>query len=199
MLSNDLTSLLIFVLTATISPGGATTFATASGVNFGLRRSVPLIAGISIGLGSMAALAALGLSALLLEMPALQTGMKALGSAYLLWLAWQTACRGRPDLERKIAEPTSVLGGIGLLWVNPKGWAMTLGAAASFAALASGPTQLAALLGATFALLSAMSLTLWCVAGILLAKALRTNTQWRVLNIILGVLLAASVVTIWLG
>ena len=194
----DLTPLFVFALVATISPGGATTFATASGVNFGLQRSLPLIAGISIGLGSMAALAALGLSALLLELPALQTAMKAIGSAYLLWLAWQTARRGRPDLARSLARPTSVAGGIGLLWVNPKGWAMTLGAAASFAALASGPAQLAALLGATFAGLSALSLTLWCFAGILLAKALKTDTQWRVLNMALSLLLAASIVPIWL-
>lgn len=190
--------LFLFALVATISPGGATTLATASGVNFGFRRSLPLLTGISLGLGLMAALAGLGLSTILLELPALQLAMKAIGTAYLLWLAWQTARRGRPDLERNIAKPTTIIGGIGLLWINPKGWAMTLGAAASFAALSESPQQLAMLLGMTFVLFSAVSLALWCAAGILLARLLKSERQWRVLNAGLGLLLAASVVPIWL-
>ena len=194
----SLTPLILFTLVATISPGGATTLATASGANFGFRRSVPLITGISIALAVMAALAAAGLASLLLRAPALQFGMKLVGSGYLLWLAWRTGRGGRPDLERGIATPTSFIGGAGLLWVNPKGWAMTLSAAASFAALADGPFRLALLLGAAFALASLFSLTAWCAAGLVLARTLRTEAHWRMLNVALGVLLAASVIPIWL-
>lgn len=188
--------LVLFALVATISPGGATTLSTISGLNFGFRRSLPLLAGISLGLGSMAALAGLGLSSILLELPVLQLAMKVIGAAYLLWLAWQTARRGQPDLDKDIAKPTNLVAGIGLLWVNPKAWAMTLGAAASFAALADSPQKLAALLGVTFTLFSAVSLALWCAGGILLAKTLKTERQWRILNVALGLLLAASVVPI---
>ncbi len=194
----SLTPLLLFVLVATISPGGATTLATASGANFGLRKSVPLIVGISVGLASMAALAAAGLAALILSRPALQTAMKLIGSAYLLWLAWQTSKRGRPNFAQDVAKPVTILGGIGLLWINPKGWAMTLSAAASFTAVASGPSRFALVLGAVFLLLSTLSLVVWCVAGLLLARLLRSEAQWRALNIVLGVLLAVSIIPIWL-
>ncbi|WFR97927.1 LysE family translocator [Rhizobium tumorigenes] len=190
--------LLLFVLIATISPGGATTLATASGANFGLRRSLPLIAGICAGLATMAALAALGLATLLLREPTLRIAMKVIGSAYLVWLAWRTARSGRPDLERGVAKPYTFFGGVGLLWLNPKGWAMTLSAAASFATIAEGPVQLAGMLGMTFALLSGLSLILWCAVGLLLAKFLRSDAQWRALNIVLGILLAASILPIWL-
>jgi threonine/homoserine/homoserine lactone efflux protein len=81
--------------------------------------------------------------------------------------------------------------------MNPKGWAMGLGAAASFAALADGPLQLALLLGAVFGLAAALSLALWCVAGTLLARLLKTERQWRVLNALLGLLLAASIIPMW--
>ena len=97
-----------------------------------------------------------------------------------------------------MGTPTSFLGGACLLWLNPKGWAMALGAAASFAALASGPGQLALLLGAAFGLAAAASLSLWCAAGLVLARLLRTERQWRMLNAALGVLLAISVVPMWL-
>lgn len=192
-----LTPLLLFVLVSTISPGGATTLATASGASFGFRRSVPLIAGIAAGLASMAASAAAGLAGLLLAVPSLQLAMKAAGSLYLLWLAWQVARREAPRLGTGAAKPSSFVAGVWMLWHNPKGWAMTIGAAASFAALANGPTRLGLLLGTVFGLSAALSLSLWCAAGLLLARALRTDAQWRVLNVALGTLLAASVVPLW--
>ena len=190
--------LALFVLVATVTPGGATALATASGAQFGFRRSVPLMAGIAVGLATLAAAAGAGLAGLLLAVPSLQTVMRLAGSAYLLWLAWQVARSGPPKLGAEAGTPTSFLGGACLLWLNPKGWAMALGAAASFAMLASGPFQLAVLLGSAFGLAAAVSLSLWCVAGLLLARLLRTERQWRLLNALLGVLLAASVIPMWL-
>jgi threonine/homoserine/homoserine lactone efflux protein len=191
-----LAPLLLFVLVATLSPGGATTLATVSGANFGFRRSLPLIAGIASGLASMGALAALGLASVLLAAPSLAFAMKAVGSAYLLWLSWQTAQRGSPHLAGD-TQPIGFLAGIWAVWHNPKGWAMALGAAASFAELASSPARLGALLGTVFGLSALLSLSLWCVAGLLLARALRNDVQWRALNIVFGVLLALSIVPIW--
>jgi threonine/homoserine/homoserine lactone efflux protein len=123
--------------------------------------------------------------------------MKIAGSLYLVWLALKIGRSGPPNLDLTMAKPNSFFGGAGLQWMNPKGWAMGLGAAAPFAALASGPLQLALLLGAVFGLAAALSLSLWCVAGTLLARLLRTERQWRALNIGLGLLLAASIIPMW--
>lgn len=190
--------LALFVAVSTVSPGGATTLATASGANFGFRRSLPLIAGIAVGLASMAAAAAAGLAGLLLAMPSLQLALKAMGSLYLLWLAWQLGRRGAPHLAPGAARPTGFAAGVWMLWHNPKAWAMTIGAAASFAALADGPVRLGLLLFAAFGLAATLSLSLWCAAGLVLARLLRGDRQWRIVNAALGVMLALSVVPIWL-
>lgn len=187
----------LFVLVSTITPGGATTLATASGAHFGYRRSLPLLMGIAAGLASMAASAAAGLGTLILALPSLQLVMRLVGSAYLLWLAWKIAHTGPPHLNASVAKPTRFLGAVWLLWQNPKGWAMTLGAAASYAALADDPLQLGALLGSFFALGALLSLSLWCLAGLVLARLLRTDAQWRILNTLLGVLLAVSIAPMW--
>ena len=189
--------LVLFAVVSTVSPGGATTLATASGSQFGFRRSIPLMVGIAVGLASLAAGAAAGLAGLLMAAPGLLLAMKAAGSAYLLWLAWKVARSGPPNLNAVGAVPTTLLGGACLLWLNPKGWAMALGAAASFAMLASGPLQLAALLGTTFGLAALLSLSLWCAAGIVLARLLKTQRQWRMLNAVLGALLVASILPMW--
>jgi threonine/homoserine/homoserine lactone efflux protein len=189
--------LILFVIVSTLTPGGATTLATASGAHFGYRRSLPFMTGIAAGLASMAASAAAGLGGLILALPSLQFAMKAIGSLYLVWLAWKIARSGPPHLQAHLMKPTSFLGGIWLLWHNPKGWAMTLGAAASFAALANGPFKLGALLGAAFGIASLLSLSLWCAAGLLLARLLQTDTQWRVLSVLLALLLVVSIVPMW--
>src|SRR5580704_9975994 len=159
-----------FAMASTITPGGATTLATASGAHFGYRRSLPFIAGIAVGLASMAASAAAGLGGILLALPSLQLGMKTLGSLYLAWLAWKIGRSGPPHLQTTLTKPTSFLGAVWVLWHNPKGWAMTLGAAASFAALAGGPFRLGVLLACAFGVAAILSLSLWCVAGLLLAR-----------------------------
>ncbi|MCA3917522.1 MAG: LysE family translocator, partial [Burkholderia sp.] len=63
---HDYLPLMLFVIVSTVTPGGATTLATASGAHFGYRRSLPMMAGIAAGLASMAAAAAAGLGSMLL-------------------------------------------------------------------------------------------------------------------------------------
>ncbi|NVH77137.1 LysE family translocator [Paraburkholderia sp. JPY432] len=189
--------LLLFVAVATATPGGATTLATASGARFGFVRSIPLMLGIALGLALLAALAALGLGGLLLALPSLQTAVKALGSAYLLWLAWRISRSGPPNAGNGPARPVTLVNGFLLLWLNPKGWAMTVGAAASFALLANNPNRLAMLLGGAFGVAACASLALWCALGVLLARLFRTPRHWRLLNLAMGVLLAASVIPTW--
>jgi threonine/homoserine/homoserine lactone efflux protein len=190
--------LVLFAAVATVTPGGATTVATASGAHFGFGRSVPLMAGIATGLASMAAAAALGFAGMLLALPSLQVALKAIGTLYLLWLAWRIGRSGSPQLDKDLARPHSFIGGIWLLWYNPKGWAMTSGAAVSFAALAASPAELAILLGTVFGVAAIVSLSLWCVAGHVLARRLTAGWHWRVLNMLLAFLLAASIIPMWL-
>jgi len=189
--------LILFAVVSTVTPGGATTLATASGAQFGFRRSVPLMAGIAGGLASLAALVAAGLASVLLAAPSLQLAMKLAGSVYLLWLAWKIGRSGPPGFDTNIAAPTTFIGGACLLWLNPKGWAMAFGAAASFSVLADGPLVLAALLGVALGLAAIVSLCLWCAAGVLLTRLLKTPRQWRILNSVLGLLLAASILPMW--
>lgn len=147
----------------------------------------------------MGAAASAGLASTLMAMPSLQLLMKASGTLYLLWLAWKVGRAGKPRDMASTATPTTFTGGVWMLWHNPKGWAMTMGAAASFGALANGPAQLAALLAAIFGVAAATSLILWCFAGQMLARMLRSDRQWRMLNMVLALLLAGSIAPVWLS
>lgn len=197
MAFTDTISLLAFVLVATISPGGATALATASGASFGYRRSLGLLAGIALGLGTMAAFAALGLSRILAVFPQAQIFMKIVGTAYLLWLALKLVRQAAPGASTQPAQPRGIATGIWLVWQNPKGWAMTTSASAAYVGLVSGPALLAVALGVCFSVMAAISLSIWCFAGQAIGKTLKTQAQWRMLNGGLAALLVLSIVPLW--
>jgi threonine/homoserine/homoserine lactone efflux protein len=188
---------LVFVLVATVSPGGATTLATASGVQFGVRRSLPLLLGIAAGLATLAVAASLGLAGVLFQVPHLEVVVRVLGSVYLLWLAWTIGRNGAPG-QATLGEPRRFRTGVLLLWLNPKAWAITLSAAGAFAVQVDGPVRLAALLGGAFLVCAGLSQLLWCSFGGAVARLLTKPWHWRALNITLAVLVVASVVPLWL-
>ncbi len=193
-----LSALVLFAVVTTITPGGATTLSTASGMNFGVRRSLPLIAGMVSGLATIVFCAGFGLASLLAAVPALELAMRLGGSAYLLWLAWRTARNGAPgstgDVEIK---PYSYAAGLMLVSVNPKAWAMAFGASAAFSGGMSDPVLAALVMALVFLVCGLSALTLWCGAGALLARLLRTERQWRLLNGMLGLLLVVSIIPMW--
>ncbi|RMI20220.1 LysE family translocator [Pseudoroseomonas wenyumeiae] len=188
--------LLLFAAISTATPGSATVMAVASGARFGFVPSLPLVAGLALGIGVMAAAAAGGLGAVLLLLPSAQVALRLAGTAYLLWLAWRIARSGAPR-HGGAAAPGGLLLGLLFTCQNPKAWAVTLGAAASFSGLAGSPAGLALLLGCTFAGFALLALSAWCAAGGVMGRRLRTERHWAVANGLLGALLAASVVPIW--
>lgn len=190
--------LILFALASTCSPGGATTLATASGAQFGLRGALPYIFGSAFGVASLCAAAGAGLSGLMLTWPMLGLVMRVAGTGYLLFLAWCLASSGAPGARTGLSAPIGFLGGAALAWANPKAWAMSVGAAASFAPPAVDPVQVSLGFGAVFGMLGLLSMAIWSVAGVLLARVLRTDGQWRAVNVTLALALVASIVPTWL-
>ncbi len=191
-------ALVMFALVATGSPGGATTLAAASGARFGYGRSVPLILGIALALAGLVAVSGAGLATTLQTAPVLELSIKAVGSIYLIWLAARIGLAGPPmPMQSDEETPISLVGGVMLLMINPKAWAMALGVASSFSKLASGPILLSGLMALVFALSAYLSLTLWALAGGLAARALSADWHWHLFNGTMAVLLIASVLQLW--
>ncbi|WP_299889289.1 hypothetical protein [uncultured Ruegeria sp.] len=122
--------------------------------------------------------------------------MKAVGSAYLFWLAAKTVLAGPPLPAKAVGEaPINLASGALLLLINPKTWAMALGAASSFSKLVSNPLTLGAILAVVFALSACSSLMIWVLADGLIAQSL--SADWHLFNGIMAILPAASVVKYW--
>jgi threonine/homoserine/homoserine lactone efflux protein len=174
--------------------------AATSGARFGLRRSVPLLAGITVALVSLVVVSAAGLGGLVAARPTVQMVLRTAGSAYLLWLAWKISRSGVPDMTATAAtSPSGFRAGVMLTWMNPKAWTLGLSTAAGYSAISPDPLILAFTIGAVFTVVVIPNLLLWCLGGVLLAKVLRTERHWRTANTVLGLLLAMSVALLWFG
>lgn len=78
---------LLFGLIMTATPGPNNALVLASGAQVGIRRTLPLVLGIALGVGLQLVVIGLGLGAFFLALPGLHLLVSALGLGYLLLLA----------------------------------------------------------------------------------------------------------------
>lgn len=84
-----------------LTPGADMMFTLASGMSGGPKAGISAAVGISAGVLVHAALAALGVAALLLTYPAAYDAVRYFGAAYLAFLAWQNWTSKDDPTERK--------------------------------------------------------------------------------------------------
>lgn len=185
-----LIALVGFALVTSITPGPNNMMLLASGVNFGLRRTVPHMLGISIGHSVMVLLLGLGVAGALHAAPWTGLVLKVLSVGYMLWLAWKIAHAAAPGEGRSGGRPLTFLQAAAFQWVNPKAWAMALGAVAAYAP--SGGLGAVALVALVFACVNLPSVTLWAAAGQAIRKWLDGPGRLWAFNWTMAALLVLS-------
>jgi threonine/homoserine/homoserine lactone efflux protein len=191
MTADLILALILFAFASSITPGPNNIMLLASGANFGLRRTVPHMLGISIGHAVMVALIGLGLLQLFEALPWLRPTLMAACAAYLLWLAWKIANAAAPDAASATGRPFSFLQAAAFQWVNPKAWYMGIYAQTHYAP--DDASWLGALLvPVVFAMVNLPSVAVWAAAGTRLRRWLAAPGRLRAFNITMAVLLVAS-------
>ena len=197
MTTELLLAFIAFAFVTSVTPGPNNMMLLASGVNFGLRRSLPHMFGISLGFMLLVASVGLGLGQLFEQVPLLYNVLRYLGAAYLLYLAWKIAASGAPDADGKATgKPFTFLQAAAFQWVNPKAWIMAIGAITTYTPQENFVVNVL-LIAALFALVNCPSVGLWTVAGSLLRNWLSNARALRIFNISMAVLLVASLYPIF--
>lgn len=183
--------LIAFVFTMSITPGPNNVMLTASGVNFGFRRTLPHLVGISTGVMIMVLAIGLGLGGVFQTWPQLHVVLKYLGAAYLLYLAWRIATASGPDATGTTARPLSLMQAVAFQWINPKAWMMVVGAVAAFAPAQdyyAHVIRIAVVMG----VVGMPTIALWAGAGTLLRGLLQNPRAVRGFNAVMALLLVVS-------
>ncbi|WP_374428345.1 LysE family translocator [Tabrizicola sp.] len=183
-------ALLGFAFVTSVTPGPNNMMLLASGVNFGFRRTVPHMLGISMGHALMVFLVGLGLAGVFTAWPLALTVLKVASVAYMLWLAWKIAHAGAPGEGRVKPQPMTFLQAAAFQWVNPKAWAMALGAVSAYVVEPS-VWAYAAVAGA-FALVNLPSVSVWAGMGQAVRRWLEGPGRLKAFNWTMAGLLVLS-------
>lgn len=186
-----LLAFVLFAFATAGTPGPNNMMLLASGANFGFRRTILHILGISAGLGVMVVAMGWGLSGVFRAFPVLHEILKWVGAAYMLWLAWKIATATGINDKATGGQPMTFLQAAGFQWLNPKAWAMAVGAATTYTPEGSG-SETVLLLAGTFMLVGAPCSAAWAGFGQAMRRFLDRPAVLRAFNVTMAVLLVAS-------
>ena len=170
---------------------------TAAGAHSGVLRGLPCLFGVATGMGLMMFLVPLGLGSVVLQYPLLLKVLNWGGAAVLLWLSWKIMTSSSRIEATPEREPVGYVGALVFQWVNPKSWLVSASAAGTFLGAGAGsPVLQAASLGGLFLLAALPSGFIWLAFGAAIQHVLHGHRQRRLFNIVMGALLALSIVLI---
>lgn len=188
----ELFGMALFAASMIGTPGPANMVVMASGARFGFRRSIPFLSGTILGKQFIIWPIGLGLLTVLPpDSPAFQV-LRWLSVAYILWLAWRIAgsrivTSGAQDIPPRFAA------GLIVHPLNPKAWAMIIGALTNFTkpdATALAATAVAALV---FISLQIVLQSFWTLLGAGVARLIGGTASEAWLMRFLAVLMVGSV------
>ncbi|MBT0727468.1 LysE family translocator [Rosenbergiella australiborealis] len=126
-------SYISYVVVMSVTPGPNNVMLATSGVNYGLKRTLPMVLGIIAGCLVQLLFSILAFEQLLHWMAMIRIPLTLAGSGYLTWLAWKIFRSAAPQLTQA-STPMSFMGAVFFQAVNPKAWLMCLNVALVYAA-----------------------------------------------------------------
>ena len=181
-----------FIIVMTVTPGPNNFMLLASGANFGFRRSIPHILGITLGCQVLLVAVALGLGSLLLAWPQALDVLRVLCVLILFYLAWLLVRPGTSSSDpEKRPRPLTLLEAALFQWVNPKAWMMIIAVVTTYTQAGNMTTSLL-IIAALFAVLGIPMISVWNLFGVSLQRWLSDPLRARAFNWLMAVLLLAS-------
>jgi threonine/homoserine/homoserine lactone efflux protein len=179
---------------AAITPGPNNVMLTASGMNFGYKKTIPHILGVIMGFTALILLCALGVAQIYESSPLIKIFLKYFGACYLIYLSYRILSSGNLGLRKKAAEtikPLTFLEAFTFQFVNPKGVIFGI------SSLSLLPPDLSILTTSAIATIStitcsAISTNLWTLFGKGIARFLNNNKIRILVNIILVIMLLST-------
>lgn len=191
MTSEIVLALVLFALVSSLTPGPNNLMLMASGANYGFRRTIPHMLGVSIGFTLMVLLVGVGLLQVFDAFPLSYRVLKVGSVAYLLYLAWKIGTAAPQNSDAKVeGNPFTFIQAALFQWVNPKAWTMALTAVSVYSP--SQSTVAMAFVAGVFGAVNLPCISLWTTLGKQLQVLLTSRARLRTFNISMAILLVSS-------
>jgi len=189
-------SVVLFAISSSVTPGPNNIMVMTSGLNFGVRRSLPLLGGICLGFALMLLMVGLGFAQLFSLFPSLSMLVKVVGTLYLLYLAWLIAISRDVGQSSSHTQPFGFIKGALFQWVNAKAWVVAIGAISAFTTVGEQFALQNLTIATTFLIVSFPCVGVWLLFGSLLKRYLSDSRYLRGFNLTMAALLVLSVLPV---
>lgn len=188
-------ALAAFAFVSSITPGPNNLMLMASGINFGVNRTIPHMLGVALGFTFMIVLVGLGVMTFIEAVPGSILVITMASGIYLLYMAWKIATTDAAPAENGGtaggSKPFTFLQAALFQWVNPKAWTMALTAISAYAPKSQGWVGVV-IVAAVFGIINLPSTSVWAVMGAKMRRFLGDPVRLRAFNIVAALLLVAS-------
>jgi threonine/homoserine/homoserine lactone efflux protein len=196
----ELLPLVSYALVSSITPGPNNIMLTASGISFGIRKTIPHMLGIPFGFGIQLALCAYGLGEILLHVPAANIGLKLFGTAYLLYLAWTLRVNlvSSNKFNDGGGKPMSFINAALFQFANPKAWVMAVTGASVFLPPYQPFALSVAVWCVVFCLINLPCVGMWAILGSVVKARLNRPAWQKGFSSVIVALTLYAAIAVWL-
>jgi len=185
--------IILFAASSSVTPGPNNIMIMTSGLNYGIKKSMPHFLGICFGFPIMVILVGLGFSVIFENYPITHEIIKVLGVVYLIYLAWLIASSAPASLESIHSKPFSFIQAASFQWVNPKAWVMATGAVAAYTTVSTNVFTQVIYIALAFFIVAFPCVGIWLYFGSALKRYLKSTRHQKMFNVSMAFLLVASV------
>jgi threonine/homoserine/homoserine lactone efflux protein len=193
----EILSIALFWFVAAYTPGPNNVVASYSGFNFGIKKTIPHILGVTFGFTSLVLLLTIGLINIFKLFPIIQVIIRYLGTIFLIYLAYKIASSTAAD-EIKKENPVKFIETFLFQYLNPKGVMVAIIVVSTYVELGENFVSHAIQVVLLAFLFSSSSITLWAFIGKFLRKFATNDKFIKYFNYVMSMLLLLSILTFYI-
>ena len=193
----EILSISLFWFVTAYTPGPNNVVASYSGFNFGIKKTIPHILGVTFGFTSLVIFLSIGLINVFKLFPIIQLVMKYLGTIFLIYLAYKIATSTTSD-DTKKENPVKFFETFLFQYLNPKGVTVAIIVVSTYVELGENYINYATQVVMLALLFSSTSITLWTFIGKFLRKFATNEKFIKYFNYAMSRLLLLSIITFYI-
>ena len=193
----EILSISIFWFVTAYTPGPNNVVASYSGFNFGEKKTIPHILGVTLGFTSLVIFLSIGLINVFKLFPLIQIVIKYLGTLFLIYLAYKIAFSANSD-DTKKENPVKFIETFLFQYLNPKGVTVAIIVVSTYVELGDNYLNYATQIVFLAFMFSVTSITLWTFVGRFLRKFATNDKFIKYFNYVMSGLLLLSIITFYI-
>ena len=191
-----LTTLMLFMFVAAFTPGPNNLLSSYSGFNFGIKKSLPLICGVTFGFPILIIIINSGLIIVFKKLPILQEIIKIIGSGFILYFAYKIAFNKNNE-EQKTKNPIKFFNMLFFQFINPKAVLFAIIVVSTFINTNESFFRDTIIVLSVALIFSFVSILSWCLLGKFLRRFATNKKFIQTFNYVMSFLLIVCIIMLY--